>query len=144
MKLLVIIFAFFITDAANWTTDFPKAKTEAAASHKFILLNFSGSDWCVPCIRLHEDVFGDAAFTTYAGENLVLVNADFPRMKKNKLLPELQHQNDSLAAAYNPEGVFPLTILLTPEGKTIKSWEGNTKNSGELITEIKTAGSSVH
>ena len=31
---------------ANWLTDFAKAQQEAKASHKLLLLDFTGSDWC--------------------------------------------------------------------------------------------------
>jgi thioredoxin-related protein len=137
--ILILFFAFLNFSSSQWTTDFPKAKLDASQEHKFILLNFSGSDWCIPCIRLHEDVFEKAEFVEYASSNLILINADFPRLKKNKLSNDLQRQNDDLASQYNPNGIFPLTILLTADGKQIKSWEGNTINAQELVSEIKTA-----
>src|SRR5438309_5907156 len=85
----------------GWITDFSKEKSEAAQYNKLILLNFSGSDWCIPCIRLHKEVFESAAFEKYAGEHLVLVNADFPRLKKNQLSKEQTKQNAALAEKYN-------------------------------------------
>jgi thiol:disulfide interchange protein len=59
MKFLVPFFlvSYLNTPAINWQTDFEKAKAEAVQSHKRILLNFSGSDWCIPCIRLHKEIF---------------------------------------------------------------------------------------
>jgi len=137
--ILILLIAFFNLSSTEWRTDFPKAKQDATQEHKFILLNFSGSDWCIPCIRMHEDVFEKTEFVDYAGSSLVLINADFPRLKKHKLTSELQHQNDDLASQYNPNGVFPLTVLLTADGKKIKTWEGNTRNAQELVSEIKTA-----
>jgi hypothetical protein len=64
---------------------------------------------------------------------LVLVNADFPRKKKNQLTREQQQQNDQLADRFNTKGQFPLTLLLTAEGKVVKEWEGNPGVSPELF-----------
>jgi thioredoxin-related protein len=125
---------------AEWGTDFEKAKQTAALEHKFILLNFSGSDWCGPCIRLHDEIFGSRVFKDFAAANLVLVNADFPRQKKNQLTKELQNQNDQLADIYNADGSFPLTVLLTPGGKVIKKWDGYPPVSPEeFVVQLKTA-----
>ena len=70
--------------STGWETDFNKAKQSAQSEHKLILLNFSGSDWCGPCIRMHKEIFDNNSFTQYADEHLVLVNADFPRLKKTR------------------------------------------------------------
>ncbi len=106
----------------TWLTNFQKGKTEAIASNKLIVLNFSGSDWCGPCIRLKKEVFESEAFENYAAEKLVLVNADFPRYKKNQLSKEQAEENEALAEKYNPAGRFPFTVLLDPNGKVLKRW----------------------
>ena len=139
MKILLSLFlaTSLLSPGSSWLTDFKEAKTEAAASHKNILLNFSGSDWCGPCIRLHKEVFESAAFDQYAKENLILVNADFPRLRKNQLPAELSKQNDVLADKYNKEGKFPYTILLDADGKILKTWEGYSGVSSEkFVTEL--------
>src|SRR5258705_691249 len=96
-----VLLAGILSSTIIWQTDCEKAKVEAKAENKLILLNFSGSDWCGPCIRLKKDIFDSETFMKYADENLVLVNADFPRLKKNMLSKELQKQNESLADTYN-------------------------------------------
>ena len=69
---------------------------------------------------------------------MVLVKADFPRLKKNQLSKEQQKLNDQLAEKYNQEGIFPLTLLLSPDGKVLKKWEGFPRISPEAFTdEIK-------
>ena len=60
----------------------------------------------------------------YAKENLILVNADFPRQKKDELSKEQQKENDALAAKYNPDGRFPFTILLDSNGNKLRVWDG--------------------
>lgn len=122
----------------GWGTDFEHARELAQHEHKFILLNFSGSDWCGPCIRLHNEVFETEAFQQMAANRLVLVNADFPRLKKNQLPKEQQKQNEHLADLYNTKGIFPLTLLLTADGKRVKQWEGfPAAGAGRFISDIK-------
>jgi len=141
MKLMPALIAFlFLSFTINWENDFAKAKQTAAAEHKYVLLNFSGSDWCGPCIRLHKEIFQSDAFTAMAAEHLVLVNADFPRQKKNQLSKTLQQQNDQLADKYNSTGSFPYTVLLTPEGKVVQAWEGYPKEgAAAFINALKQA-----
>jgi thioredoxin-related protein len=109
----------------TWHTNMQEAKTLAQKEHRHILLNFSGSDWCGPCIVLRKEILDAPDFSTLADTTLVLVNADFPRMKKNQLSKEQQALNDQLADQYNAKGQFPLTLLLTTEGKVLQQWEGN-------------------
>ena len=142
MKLLLIALTAFglSVPPAEWSTDFTKTKERALKEHKPILLNFSGSDWCGPCIRMHREIFESEDFSGFASENLLLVNADFPRLKKHALPPGLKNQNEHLAELYNKEGEFPLTLLLTPEGKVLRSWNGCPNISAKQYTEeIKTA-----
>lgn len=124
---------------SGWQTSFEQAKQKAAAEHRYILLNFSGSDWCGPCIRLKETVFNTPAFVQFADSSLVLLNADFPRQKKNRLPAELQKQNDQLAERYNAAGNFPCTVLLTADGRMLKEWVGLPKeNTAEFIAAVNT------
>ena len=55
---------------------------------------------------------------------MVLVNADFPRYKKNQLPANQQKINESIAELFNNKGIFPLTVLVNSDGKIIKSWDG--------------------
>ncbi len=141
MRILLATMVFVLfTSFTSWETNFEKAKQQASLEHKSILLSFSGSDWCGPCIKLHHEIFESAAFTAYAEKNLVLVNADFPRQKKNQLPKPLQQQNEKLADAYNASGSFPLTVLLGPDGKIWKSWDGYPKMSvDDFVADIQKA-----
>lgn len=141
MHLLFKLFAFtFWLTAAPWLTNFDQAKTEASQSHKFILINFSGSDWCGPCIRMKKEIFESSTFDSYASEKLVLVRADFPRLKKNQLDKEQAKANEALADRYNREGKFPFTVLTDESGKVLKQWEGYPNESPEqFVTELNAA-----
>jgi thioredoxin-related protein len=141
MKLLLITAYMCMPWLSSfWLTDFEQAKKQAQEKHALILLNFSGSDWCGPCVRLHKEIFDGEAFTKMAGQKLVLLNADFPRLKKNQLTAQQQKQNDMLAEKYNPEGHFPLTVLLNAKGVVLKTWEGYPRQGVEgFISEMQTA-----
>ena len=138
--LYSVLLTTVLFSTGRWQTDFDSASQEAKSTNKFILLNFSGSDWCGPCIRLHREIFDNENFVSYANESLVLVNADFPRLKKNILSKEQQKKNEALADQYNTEGAFPLTLLLDAEGKVIKRWEGMPSSTAEEFTnDVKAA-----
>ncbi|MDO3641447.1 thioredoxin family protein [Mucilaginibacter sp. L3T2-6] len=123
MKLLAIFFMLF-TGGATWLGNFETAKTEAVKEHKLILINFSGSDWCGPCIRLRKEILESNDFESYAAAHLVLVRADFPRLKKNQLSKEQVKLNEALADKYNSQGKFPYTLLVDENGKVLKEWDG--------------------
>lgn len=122
-----------------WLLDFSDAQQQAKQEQKQILLNFSGSDWCGPCIRLTKEVFQSPEFEALAAKELILVRADFPRSRKNQLSPEQQKKNDALAERYNSKGSFPLTLLLDANGVVIKSWEGYPENKATgFLNELRT------
>ena len=138
MKFLTIL-SLFLVSGINWGNDLDVALKTAKENHECVLLTFSGSDWCGPCIRLHKDYFQSEVFGNYAGDNLVMVNADFPRLKKNQLPKEQQTKNNAMADRYNKEGSFPLTVLLNADGKVLKKWDGvPDKSSAAFTEEIKT------
>jgi len=124
MKLLAIAFMAFFSTNVTWLGDFDSAKTRAVQQHKLILVNFSGSDWCGPCIRLRKEILESATFETYATDHLVLVRADFPRQKKNQLSKDQVKLNEALADKYNSEGKFPYTLLVDETGKILFQWDG--------------------
>ena len=125
MKIInLLLFTSLLISPVKWFTNFNVAKTEAEKSHKLILLNFSGSDWCAPCIELRKTIFESEKFSEFASDNLVLVNADFPRQNKHKLNSEQKKLNETLAEKYNPQGKFPFTLLMTSEGKVLQHWDG--------------------
>jgi thioredoxin-related protein len=143
--LFLVMMLRFATPVQTWLTDFEKAKTEAVKDKKLILLNFSGSDWCGPCMRLKKEIFNSDAFNTFASENLLLVNADFPRLKKNKLSDQQTKQNENLASIYNANGSFPLTLLLNAEGKILKEWNGFPDvPPNEFVKQVKKVADANH
>jgi thioredoxin-related protein len=118
----------------EWHNNLEEAEKIARIEHRFILLNFSGSDWCGPCIRMKKEIFESEVFKNMADTELVLVNADFPRNKKNQLSPGQQKINDEIADKYNNQGKFPYTLLLDSNGKVLQAWDGLPNESPEAFT----------
>ena len=124
MKLILISILLLFSLSPEWMTNFEEAKATASKENKMILLNFSGSDWCGPCIRLRKEILESNTFENYASDHLVLVRADFPRQKKNQLPKEQVKLNETLADQYNPDGKFPFTLLVDEHGKVLRTWDG--------------------
>lgn len=102
--------------ALPWRTDLPKAQSEAKAENKLVMMDFTGSDWCVWCKKLEQEVFSTPEFADYAKKNLVLMEVDFPQKKKQSA--ELKKANDALQKKYKIEG-YPTIIVLNGDGKKV-------------------------
>ena len=134
--IIALLFAISITfgQQKTFTGSLETAKTE----NKKILLYFSGSDWCAPCVKFKKFIVNTPEFQTFATESLVIYNADFPRLSKNKLAKEVEKENETLADKYNSKGIFPLILLLDAEGNVIKKWEECPKETvEEFIGKLK-------
>ena len=126
-NLFLILIALLATSvrglAADWQTDYAKALETAKCQNKRVLLDFTGSDWCGPCIELRKRVFSKPEFRAYADKNLVLVEIDYPQRKKQSA--ELKKQNEKLSAQYGiEEKGFPTIVLLDSTGKILRESNG--------------------
>jgi uncharacterized protein YyaL (SSP411 family) len=119
-----VLYTVLMAGGPAWHYDLTEAEQIAKKDHRHILLNFSGSDWCGPCIRMRKEIFEDPTFVAMADSSLVLVNADFPRMKRNQLPARQQALNNGMADRFNPQGKFPLTVLMTADGRVLREWDG--------------------
>jgi protein disulfide-isomerase len=102
--------------ALDWTTDLSAAQAKAEKEKKLVLLNFTGSDWCAWCKRLHKDVFSTKEFETFAKDSLVLVEVDFPAQKKQS--EALQKANNALKQKFQIQG-YPTILVMNGEGKEV-------------------------
>jgi thioredoxin-related protein len=123
--------------AAEWQSDYSKALQIAKAQNKRVLLDFTGSDWCPPCMALRKQVFSTPAFQAYAQKNLILVEVDYPQRKKQSA--GLKSQNEKLSKDYGIDDKgFPTVVLLDPAGKTVREFSGyDGANTADLIAWIE-------
>jgi thioredoxin-related protein len=103
----------------NWKSTFEEAKNQAAIENKNIVLVFSGSDWCAPCIKLDKTVWQSDEFKKESETNWVIYKADFPKKKANQLSQNMIESNKLLASKYNASGNFPLVVLLDKNGSVL-------------------------
>ncbi len=101
------------TTESAWIQDFAKAQAKATSEKKDLLIDFTGSDWCVWCKKLDAEVFTQGDFEKKIQEQFVLVKLDFPRDAK-LVTPEIKKQNEGLMTRFGVQG-FP-TIFLTDAG----------------------------
>ncbi|MGC6525275.1 MAG: thioredoxin family protein [Flavobacteriaceae bacterium] len=121
MKYLALIFGFvsLLSFGQNWETSFSKAKDLASQQNKPIVLVFQGSDWCAPCIKMDREIWSTEIFKTYASKHYIMLKADFPRRKNNKLSESQTKANAELAEKYNKQGFFPFVVMLDKEGNVL-------------------------
>ena len=110
------------------------AKKEAAAGGKYILLAFSGSDWCGWCKKLEKEVFSQSEFVRDAQKAFVLTMIDNPR-DKSILSKVAERQNQELTEKFNVRG-FPCAVLCDAEGTEIKRFGGYRKGGPSAYLEM--------
>ncbi|MCW1912539.1 thioredoxin family protein [Luteolibacter sp. GHJ8] len=106
----------FAKTPEGWSTDLEKALEQAKKEKKSVLVEFTGSDWCAPCIAVKKAVLSKKEFTDKASEKFILVELDFPKSDE-----ALAKKNEPIREKYEVEG-FPTVLLLTPEGKQFSTF----------------------
>lgn len=143
-KWFLIVIGFLATSslasAADWPTDYDQALQTAKAENKRVLVDFTGSDWCGPCIQLKQRAFSRPEFISYAEKNLILVEVDYPQRKKQSA--SLVKQNERLANQYGiEEKGYPTLVLLDPAGKIVRELSGyDGENATDIIAWIEGKG----
>ncbi len=122
MKNLVIIIYFLcsgLLSAQEQITFIHEAQDHAKQNNLKILMVFSGSDWCKPCIQFKKDILNSERFKEYKQNRILELSLDFPYKKKNALSQEQLKHNERLADQFNPDGTFPRIVLLNSEVEQI-------------------------
>lgn len=114
-KLTVAVFALFSLAGISlaeegWMTSIDEAIAKAKTEKKQVMVEFTGSDWCPPCIQMHKAVFSKEEFVKQASEKFILVKIDIPRGDK-----ELSKKNQPVLQKYKVQGV-PTVVVLDKEG----------------------------
>lgn len=126
--LLFFILPFFLlgqnenrTDR-QWLKDYDEALKVSKEENKKVLVYFTGSDWCPPCIRLKRDLFDTEEFAELA-QDYVLLYVDIPR-NRDLLDAEQWRHNQKLLNSLNRKKVFPLLTVLNAKGKVLDNYSG--------------------
>ena len=135
--IAMLVFCSTLSFSQNWVNNFDSAKKIAKQENKNIIMIFSGSDWCAPCIRLDKNIWQSQEFKDESKDSWVTMKLNFPRKKANQLPAEEEKHNRELAEKYNKEGNFPLVVILTPEGKVLGKLGFKNVSPEEYIKLIK-------
>jgi thiol:disulfide interchange protein len=111
MGVAALTASAFASTPEGWSTDLDQAFAKAKAEKKSVLVEFTGSDWCPPCIAMRKNVFTKKEFVDAASKKFILVELDFPNGDK-----AVKEKNAPMAKKYKIEG-FPTVILFNSEGK---------------------------
>jgi protein disulfide-isomerase len=116
--------ASFACAAEGWTRDFEAAKAQSKAENKPIFLYFTGSDWCGWCKKMEKDILKTKEFLTFAKENIILVELDYPKNPANKAKqPEAEvAQNKALDDKFKITG-YPTIYLVDAQGERLPGSE---------------------
>lgn len=142
-KLLFILFTVFSiscqinTNSSEelekiWLTDVSQAIEQSKVSGKPIFAFFTGKEWCSWCKKLERQVLSKEEFINYAKDNLVLLELDFPRGRRN--LPQKQIE---LARKFNIKG-YPTVILMDSSTNKIAKTGYESMSPGQYVDHVKT------
>ncbi len=138
IAIVIMIVSVSTTIAQEWQTNLDEAKEIASKESKPIILVFQGSDWCAPCIKLDREIWSTDTFKKYSSENYVMLQADFPKRKKNALSEAQTTANAKLAEAYNKNGIFPFVVVLDSNGKVLGETGYKKTTPENYIKELNT------
>ena len=122
------------TAGQGWMTDIDAALAKGKTEKKAVMVEFTGSDWCPPCIMMHKKVFSKKAFTEAASKKYILVVIDIPNKD-----PDLKKKNSLVLEKYKVSGV-PTVILFDDDGKEFSRFSASQFPSVDtFLTQIDSA-----
>ena len=115
-KIIIVLFLIFgaismLAQDIYWETNLEAATKVSLKTKKPFMLFFTGSDWCGWCIRLQKEVFKTPEFATWAKDNVVLVELDFPR--RTPQADKIKMQNSEMQQLFQVQG-YPTVWFVNP------------------------------
>ena len=114
----VALASYVSQNQAEWLRSYDEAVELSKQSGKPILADFTGSNWCGYCVKLKKEVFETPQFKSWAAENVVLLELDYPR--PNLQADWIKSQNNMLRDRYQINS-YPSVLILNPDGSVIGS-----------------------
>ncbi len=111
LGILMLSLTAVASAKGSWLTSIEEGIKKAKAENKLVMVEFTGSDWCAPCMMMAKAVFGKEEFLKKAQEDYVLVKLDMPNSDK-----DLKAANQKLMKMHKVTGI-PTILLLDAEGK---------------------------
>ena len=116
----------------GWLTSIDAGKKLSKETNKPLFVEFTGSDWCPPCMMMEKKVFSKDAFLSGAQKDYILVKIDIPNGDK-----KLKAKNQKVLEKYKVSGV-PTVVLLDSKGKEFSRFTASKYNSvDKMLGELK-------
>ena len=136
LSILFFLLLFLVSTVhAQENVDETVMFRQAVEQDRPILLIFSGSDWCAPCIRFDREVLSDTTVRKFVEEHLLVIRADFPQRKS--LPDDLVERNERLAERYNADGEFPRVLLLNPDQSVLALLSHSGASPSSFLDEVQ-------
>lgn len=139
-SIMILLGTALVAFPAEWLTSLPKAQKLAKVQQKLILVDFTGSDWCGPCIQLRRTVLDTPTFEKYAADSLILLEVDLPQRKDFD--EKLKARNEALCKRFGVRG-FPTVMVLTPEARVVGGFPPEVKSVEEARKAMEQARESA-
>ena len=104
----------------TWHSSYETALAAATDSGRPVLTVFTGSDWCVHCRHLEENVLHTATFQDWARDRVVLLMIDLPQQGISQ---QERQQRSQVCIKYGIR-TFPSVLLIAPDGSKITAQSG--------------------
>ncbi|MEN8834514.1 MAG: thioredoxin family protein [Polaribacter sp.] len=106
----------------NWETTYTNALKRSKKENKPVLIYFTGSDWCGPCIKLDKELFHTEKFKKLSNEFLILLEVDSPK-RQDLLSQEKISENSYLKNKYKINS-FPTLLFVNYKGRKVGEKKG--------------------
>ena len=126
------------SDRVVWYDNLNEARRVAQRDGKHLLIDFTGSGWCVYCKRLHEEVFTKPAFHDAVMDSFVCVTLDFDEQlaaRRDRPHPE---QSDQLREALGIVGL-PTVALMSTKGVVYDQLEYQQGGAAPFVQGLEAA-----
>lgn len=122
--------------AVEWLTNVESAQKLAAEQGKAVLVDFTGTDWCVYCREMHSKVLDTPEFEAYAAPKFICVEMDLPH---KPLLTKAQLEyNRGIVKRYGVTG-YPTLLVLNTEGEVTGGFIGGKAELGYVSEQLDIA-----
>ncbi len=138
MSTLLCALLLAVSTPAGFTDNLPQALDKAKAEGKMVFMVCSGSDWCMWCQRLEQEVLSKPAFLDTATNFFELVYIDMPQDKSRLSEWGLAH-NEEVCVKYGVRG-FPSCYLIDADGKAVQQLgyeQGGAERYAERLKFLK-------
>lgn len=136
LAVLCAALALLPAGAVEWLTNVEQAQKLAAEQGKAVLVDFTGTDWCVYCREMHAKVLDTPEFEAYAAPKFICVEMDLPH---KPLLPKAQLEyNRGIVKRYGVTG-YPTLLVLNTAGEVTGGFIGGKAELGYVSEQLDIA-----